>query len=120
MANFTQNDIGNDVLDVRDIIERFEEIEDSAADKDEAEQIQKILEELEGYGGDEQWRGSWYPITLIEDSYFTEYAMELLSDVGDLPAEIPHYIVIDEDATARNIQMDYSSIDIGDFTYWYR
>jgi len=120
MTNFTQNDIGNEFLDVRDIIERFEEIEDSVEDKDEAEQLREILNELEGYGGDEQWRGSWYPITLIRDSYFTEYAMEMLSDIGDLPAEIPHYIAIDKEATARNIQVDYSSIEIGDYTYWYR
>ena len=46
--------------------------------------------------------------------------MELLSDIGDLPAEIPHYIVINREATARNIRMDYSSVDYDGVTYWYR
>ncbi len=46
--------------------------------------------------------------------------MEMLSDIGDLPRDIPHYIVIDEDATARNIQQDYTSVDFDGATYWVR
>ena len=205
MPNFTLSDIGSDVLDIRDMIERFEELETQklesryaanwnmpgflpdveashfedaedaleflreiardevfpneelaeqieaweldednefgqtlgkyhyfisdlgiqGGDLDEEEQkefelLSSALEEMKGCGGDEQWRGDWYPITLIEESHFTDYAMELLADIGDLPAEIPHYIVIDEDATARNIRMKYTAIELGEFTYWYR
>ena len=63
--------------------------------------INRLLDEVRGYGGDEQWRGGWYPVTLIADEYFTEYAIDMLKDCGELPANIPHYIVIDEEATAK-------------------
>lgn len=128
----TTLDLSADVIDVRDIIARFEELDshlvyhpfdyDKALDaaRDEHYRLLLILEELKGYGGDEQWRGDWYPVTLIRDSYFTEHMRELLADCGDLPRNIPHYIEIDWDATARNIQVDYSSVDVDGLTYWYR
>ena len=75
---------------------------------------------LKGQGGDEQWRGDWYPVTLIRDDYFAEYAKDLIHDCGDMPRDIPHYIAIDWEATAKNIQADYTPLDIGPSTYWYR
>jgi len=77
-----------------------------------------FLDSVRGYGGDEQWRGDWYPMTFIADEYFTEYAIDMLKDCGELP--IPHYIVIDEKATAENIQQDYSPVLIEGVTYWCR
>jgi hypothetical protein len=141
MATFS---LTADVLDIRDLIERFEELESEQEDLkgewdglseldapaeylewekengEELDQLREILEELAGNGGDEQFRGDWYPVTLIEDDYFTEYAQELVSDIGDVPRDIPSYIVIDWEATANNIKGDYTSIDIGANTYWYR
>ena len=90
---------------------------------DEANEYQVInhlLDSVRGRGGDEQWRGGWYPVTLIADEYFTEYAIDMLKDCGELPANIPHYIVIDEEATTENIQQDYSTVEIEGFIYWYR
>lgn len=58
--------------------------------------------------------------TLIHDDYFTRYAMELLTDCGDLPKDLPWYVVVDEEATARNIQADYGAIDFAGATYWIR
>lgn len=82
--------------------------------------LQNLLSDLKGYGGDEQWRGDWYPITLIRDSYFTEAMQELCEDIGGVPKDIPHYIEIDWEATARNMQVDYSSVEFDGVTYWYR
>src|SRR5690348_15159217 len=100
-----------DMLDVRDIIERFEELEDNneqgPEEKDEFDHLSKLLEELKGNGGDEQWRGEWYPSLLIRDSHFVEYAQELCEDIGDIPRDLPSYIQIDWQATARNIRFDY-------------
>jgi len=79
-----------------------------------------MLDDLKGNGGDEQWRGDWYPVTLIHDSHFTDYAREMLEDCGDIPRDIPHYIEIDWDATARNIRVDYTPTEIDGVTYWYR
>lgn len=119
-------DLTADVIDVRDIIARVEELEPQVDTIGEGEHIAewnrltRILHELAGYGGDEQWRGDWYPITLIEDAYFVEYVQDLLADCGELPRELPHYIEIDWRATARNIQTDYSSVEVDGLTYWYR
>lgn len=140
-------DLSADIIDLRDIIARVEELEaELEAEHDarettlsfeyalqdranfpkldaeyiEWQELRIILSELAGYGGDEQFEGNWYPVTLIADSYFIEYARELVIDCGDLPREIPSYIEIDWDATARNIQADYSSITINGSDYWYR
>ena len=136
-----------DVLDVRDIIERFEELEESRdafqseneledyqgektsaekwgewEDENEYNNIKGLLEDLKGNGGDEQWRGEWYPLTLIREDYFEDYCEELVSDIGGLPREIPSYIVIDWSKTAENLKVDftYFSVDFDGETYWTR
>jgi hypothetical protein len=129
----TSLDLTADIIDVRDIIERVEELENEMqgeipdgttwADTDEAAELAKlvaILSDLAGNGGDEQWRGDWYPVTLIRDSHFTDYAQELCEDIGDVPRNLPHYIAIDWEVTARNIRMDYTPTEINGVTYWYR
>src|SRR5437868_2293962 len=106
-------DISNaaDIIDVRDIIARVEELREAWSDaagvpfedfnlsgddlrvnlsEDEAEELEgltELLDYLLGYGGDEQWQGDWYPLTLIRDSYFEDYARELAEDIGAVPAE---------------------------------
>lgn len=117
-------DLSADIIDVRDIIERVEELKDqfgqfTIEEREELETLRGILDDLKGNGGDEKWEGDWYPVTLIRDSYFTDYAQELCEDIGDIGA-IPHYVVIDWDATARNIRADYTSTEIEGVTYWYR
>jgi hypothetical protein len=139
--SFTDN-----MLDVRDLIEKFEELETIKEEKledvpvseygndenklwkewedsDEFEELEKlgnILEELKGGGGDEQWKGDWYPITLINSDYFTEYTKELLDDVGYIPKDFPSWISIDWEDTADKCKVDYTTIDIDDETYYYR
>ena len=80
--------------------------------------IEELLSDLCGNGGDEQWRGDWYPITLIRDSYFDQAMDDLLEDCGDLPKDLPCYLTITVDYKA--LQMDYTSTDIDGVTYWYR
>lgn len=122
----TELDLTADLIDVRDIIARVEELEPQVDTIGEGEHIAewnmltRILYELKGYGGDEQWRGDWYPVTLIDDCYFVEYVQDLLDDCGVLPRDLPDYIEIDWRATARNVQTDYSSVEIDGRTYWYR
>lgn len=118
--------IDNTVLDVRDIIARVEALreysEDAGeADADELRELSALLKDLAGNGGDEQWEGDWYPVTLIRDSYFREYAQELAEDIGAInhdagwPARC-----IDWDQAARELRMDYTSCEFGGVTYWYR
>jgi antirestriction protein len=123
MSNTTTLDLAADVIDVRDIIARFEELEAAVYDVpmadaiEELETLRNILAELAGDGGDEQWRGDWYPVTLVCDSYLVDY---LLDDCGEIPTNLAPYIEIDWEATARNMRMDYSCIEIDGLTYWYR
>ena len=126
-AKFDFSDLTcKDYLDVRDIIARVETLEserdDDAESFDAAElaALAAILDDMKGYGGDEQWRGNWYPVTLIRDSCFTEYAEELVTDCGYISKDFPHWIAIDWDATARAVQQDYTSTEIDGVTYWYR
>lgn len=134
----------NDIIDVRELTERVDELrgerdnfeithpdggtveapgEWAGLNPDDAAELaalEAILSDLEGYGGDEQWDGSWYPVTLIRDSYFEDYAQELVTGCGDIPANLPSYIEINWEATARNIRADYSSTEIDGVTYRYR
>ncbi|MFZ9959711.1 MAG: hypothetical protein ACO3GP_04910 [Candidatus Limnocylindrus sp.] len=126
MTTTTTLDLAADIIDVRDIIARVEELEPQVDTIGEGEHIAewnmltRILHELNGYGGDEQWRGDWYPVTLIDDAYFVDYVQDMLADCGEVPRDLPHYIEIDWRATARNVQTDYSSVEIDGRTYWYR
>jgi antirestriction protein len=119
----TDLDLNADTIDVRDIIARFEELRGImpvSEHLDEFEQLGNILEELKGQGGDEQWQGDWYPVTLISEVYFIEYAQELCQDIGAIPDDFPSYIEIDWEVTARNIQMDYTEVEIDGTTYYFR
>jgi hypothetical protein len=88
---------------------------------DELETFRALLEDLRGNGGDEQWNGDWYPVTLIRDSYFKDYAQELAEDIGAINSDAswPNNC-IDWDKAARELQMDYSSVEFDGVTYHYR
>lgn len=156
MANFElASNSGNNTLDVRDIIERVEELRstrddfvceceenatengyepdhdeidekwatsgETEGDAKELETLEEFLNCLKGYGGDEQWEGDWYPVTLILNSYFEEYAQDLAEETGAIDKDVRwpgnH---IDWEAAANELQQDYSSEDLDGNTYWYR
>jgi hypothetical protein len=121
MTTTTDIKYGADVLDVRDLIQRFEEIEDAISDHEggatvdeddlnEAYTLRAFLAEIVGMGGDEEWRGDWYPTGLIRDSYFEDYARELADDIGaiDRHAQWPTNH-IDWESAAEALQEDYTS-----------
>lgn len=119
----------DDIIDVRDIIAAIEEMEEregGAEDHDmciELRALQSLMDDLKGYGGDEQWRGDWYPLTLIRDSHFRDYAEELWDEIADpnvTAAATRPYTCIDWDHAARKLRMDYSSVEFDGVTYWYR
>jgi hypothetical protein len=126
----TDLDLTADIIDVRDIIARIEELEQEQPDDDAARDwtgaqeladLIALMSELEGMGGDEQWQGDWYPVTLIRDSYFQTYAQKLAEDIGAVKADAqwPH-TCIDWEQAARELRYDYSSVDIDGVTYWTR
>ena len=73
-------------------------------------------------------RGSWgrplYRVSdegawLIPEDEFVDYCRELVDEIGDLP-QVPDYVVIDWEATANNLRVDYSTVEYDDTTYLYR
>lgn len=121
-----QVDNNQDILDIRDIIERLEELEadqplEDDEDLAELDTLKGLVEELRGYGGDHRWDGDWFPVTLIRDSYFVEYAQELAEEVGAINPEaswLANYI--DWSAVADDLKMDYSAVEFDGVDYWYR
>ena len=125
---YTTIDNTADVIDSRDIIERIatlkrqSELDEAGLevglDADECAELvalETLQEEAEGYAPD--WQ---HGVTLIHDSYFTDYCAEMLEDCGDIPKNLPRYVVIDWNATARNIRYDYTAVDFDGVTYWVR
>ena len=82
---------------------------------DELKALQALNNEAEGYADD--WR---HGAMLIREDYFVEYCQELLADIGDLPRNLPDYLVIDWDATADNLRADYTDVDFDGTTYLIR
>lgn len=121
-----QLDLNADIIDVRDIIARVEELENEVADteaqawknRDEYAELTAILDELAGSNGDEQWRGDWYPLTLIRDSHFEEAMDELVYDCYEVPKNLPSFMSIVLDYVA--LQQDYTCVEIDGATYFYR
>jgi hypothetical protein len=114
-ANAEEDDSDDAHAELEQCRQALEEFQASGAE-DELNKLIAFRDELQGYCPD--W--NYGAATLIEDSYFTEYAIDMLKDIGDLPSNIPGYIVLDEDATADNIKQDYTSADIDGYTYWVR
>jgi hypothetical protein len=129
----------DDVIDSRAVIARIEELEaicrpihnvdtgedemDPAYTADEREGAAEELAALEALADDaSQYAEDWqYGETLIRDSYFREYAQELAEDCDMLPKNASWPCnCIDWDEAARQLKMDYTSVDFDGVTYWVR
>jgi hypothetical protein len=124
----------DDIIDSRDVIARIEELREEIeaaeipanevggpndAMKDEREELamlESLADDAEGCCDD--WKDG---ATLIHDSYFKHYAMALAEDIGavNTAASWPN-TCIDWDQAAKELKMDYTSIEFGDVTYWVR
>lgn len=135
----------DDIIDSRDVIARIDELEgelrdlEDAADDaaDDSARAAEILAEIHawrtGEEGQElaalqalaaeasQYADDWqHGATLVSLDYWPTYAMEMVRDMGDLPKNLPDYIVIDWEATAGNLEVDYTEVDFGGVTYLVR
>lgn len=126
----TFEDLLDDTFDIRDVIARCEELQDidgiedlieNLIDDEEAKElvaIREFLDNVRGYGGDEEWCGDWFPSTFIADHHWQDYAQTLCEEIEEY--KIPSYFEIDWEATACNVQQDYSSVEVYGTTYWFR
>ena len=109
---------------IEDAIEALRVAQDAFDDweEDNAEELaelEKLLEEIGGYGGDHQWEGNWYPAELIAEHSFAEYAEELAGEIYDIPDTWPHRC-IDWQEAADELRQDYTSVTFRDTDYLYR
>ena len=60
--------------------------------------------------------------TLIDEDDFEEYCEDLVSDIGDLPTDLPSYISnnIDWSGVAEDLKVDYLDVEFRGTTYLYR
>jgi hypothetical protein len=126
----------DEFFDSRDVIERIEELTAEWNDATEHDSEEFHMSEDDwavglGEGGAAEivallaFRGQFGSefedgITFILESDFENYARDLLQDIGELPRDIPDYIVIDWEATADNLSVDYSEVEFRGETYLYR
>ena len=86
---------------------------------DEGQELTALINlqsEAEGYAPD--WH---HGATLIRDSYFEKYAEELADDLGLLPKDAAWPATcIDWEKAARELQVDYTSVDFDGIDYWIR
>lgn len=131
-------DCDDDVIDSRAIIERVEELESERQeikDRDRPLEHEEIMKELAEW--DEDWSRllaiykklcedckdipDWeYGATLVRHSYWIDYCKEMIDDTGDIPANLPSFIVIDWEATAENLKSDYTTVNFDGVNYYVR
>lgn len=125
-------DLSADMIHVSDIISQIEELESMLTDEpmpnsvrdivgSSVATLRAIMDDLATCGGgDEKWEGQWYPAYLVADHHFADYAREMLEDCGTIPRGLLSWVEIDWDATARNVRMDYTPVEVNGRTYWTR
>lgn len=130
--NNTAFDGTDDFFDSREVIERIEELEaigtetnsegtefdaDRLCDefRGEYDALIELRDNAEDYIAD--WE---HGEVFISEFSFTDHMMELLSDVGYLPSDLPGWIVIDREATADNMKADYTEFEFRGTAYYAR
>ncbi len=136
----------DDVIDSRDVIARIEELEAELTDAHEGESdppalefsewlnevaeddahtmqdaateyqaLKALADQCEGYG---DWD---HGETLIRESYFQDYAMELAEDCGMIPKDLAWPCTcIDWEQACRELKMDYTEVDFDGVSYFMR
>ena len=113
-------DVSDDyVTKVEGELDDAEEALNDWDEREEAEEL-KVLKALADAAS--KYADDWeYGETLIRDSYFKEYAMELAEDIGALHATPSWpYTCIDWEEAAIELQQDYTDVDFDGVTYWIR
>ena len=98
--------------------EMTESFEDILFEEEEIESWKEYFEdelkEIEEIDDVENELGSEfeYGVTLVDVDDFTDYCEELVSDIGDLPKDLPSYIAnnIDWEGVAEDLKLDYTEV----------
>ena len=142
--------IGDDIIDSRDVMERIKELRASLAgtpfadeqyslaelrDIEEGthyawqdavgfdpDEIDELIDLLEFAEAGKYTAADWeHGATLVRDSYFKEYAQELAEEIGAINSDARWpNDCIDWDQAADQLKADYSTIEVGGHTYYAR
>ena len=126
----TLDELSNEnTFDARDLQDRIDELESldlaDMSDDERANEYENEVAELETLLeladeiGDSTLQ---YGETMIRESYMTDYLIELVHDIGDLPRDLPSYIEsnIDWDDVCDDLMIDYSEVEINGITFYFR
>ena len=91
---------------------------DDGLDESEREELTVLKALAEEAGGSPDWQ---HGEALIRDSYFEDYARELADDIGAINSDQnwPNYC-IDWKQAARDLKVDYTSVEFDGIDYWIR
>ena len=105
---------GADTLNPSELLERLEELKemDNEGEEFDTEEFDTLNDAQDALREAEE-NGS----QLINDSEFQDYCEELCEDCEPC---LPWYIIMDWEATADNMRIDYSEVEIYGDTYLYR
>lgn len=134
MVDFTE-----DILDGRDILKEFEEMEQElkdlqgyVEDAEDAGELKAAQQELDDFDmehfellksfvddvGDQPLRNGE---TFIHEFYFTRYAEQLADDLWAIDRDVRWPLThIDWEAAAADLKHDYTPVDVDGNTYYYR
>ena len=122
-------DNNQDIIDSRDIIERLDELESDREESNEdgtlkefyvenGEEYEAIKALAEDASGSPDWESGE---ALIRRSYFRDYAQELAEDCGMIHDGLSWPCnCINWEQAARDLEMDYFSVNFGGVEYLIR
>lgn len=117
------------VFDSRDVIDRITELEAdledlSALEPDDIDEMREELRKLTEFAkeGAENWPEWSGGVTIVNDAELVDYFKEYVSDISDMPRDLPSYIEnnIDWDGVKDDLLDDYVSVEYDGETYWAR
>src|SRR5215216_506825 len=120
--------IGNDIVDLRDLWKRYEELNEEldteaqepefdAGDWHEEITERDMLRELFEEVGAPFAGGEFDESTLILESYFERYAQDLAEELYEVADHWP-FTCIDWSQAAEELKTDYTTYEIDGYTYW--
>lgn len=138
-------DNGQDIMDSREVIKYFDELDSDRNDaviadeseatcgswtavdgtrfiedwtEDQEDEYQHLKAFIDEASGTPDWR---YGETLIRDSYFEDYARQLAEDIGAIKGDEQWPCsYIDWERAADALKQDYMSTEFDGVTYWVR
>lgn len=118
---------GEDRIDSREIIEAQESLSEDemlAAECEDDFEPDDDEQALIDFDGESEIGGDWsYGVALIREDTFEDYARELAEDIGAIGSDVSNnwpLSCIDWEQAARELAMDYTSVEFLGYTYYVR